>query len=123
MHIDHINIAAPADLLETVRAFYCEVLGLKDGFRPRFGQNGYWLYAGDKAIVHLSESERHRRKESPGYLDHVAFQTSGLKSMIARLDANRIEYRSNHIPEFNMTQLFFTDPAGTGLEVNFPDET
>lgn len=123
MHIDHINIAAPEELLERVRNFYCAVLDLTEGFRPEFSQKGFWLYAADRPIVHLSESGRHQRGEHRGHLDHVAFQTAGLEAMIERLRVNNIEFRSSYIPEFNMTQLFFTDPAGTGLEVNFPGES
>jgi hypothetical protein len=52
----------------------------------------------------------------------VAFRASGLASMKNRLASAGVEYRSGFIAEFNMTQLFFKDPAGTGLEVNFPDE-
>jgi catechol 2,3-dioxygenase-like lactoylglutathione lyase family enzyme len=123
MRIDHINIAAPYPLLETVRVFYCAVLGLEDGFRPPFEHRGFWLYSGDKPLVHLSERNEEPSSGGGGYLDHVAFQSSGLHDMIGRLVAHDIGYRSNYIAEFNMTQLFFRDPAGTGLEVNFPDET
>lgn len=123
MHIDHINIAAPYRLLETVRDFYCVVLELEDGFRPRFPQRGFWLYSGDKALLHLSERKAAKTGNGVGYLDHVAFRSSGLQAMIERLDAHDVRFRRSYIAEFNMTQLFFKDPAGTGLEVNFPDES
>ena len=122
MHIDHINIAAPFDLLEKVRDFYCAVLKLEDGFRPGFSDRGFWLYSDDKPLIHLSERSGRSESHQPGYLDHVAFRSSGLGTMKDRLASHGIEYRSGYIQEFNMTQLFFTDPAGTGLEVNFPDE-
>jgi catechol 2,3-dioxygenase-like lactoylglutathione lyase family enzyme len=122
MRIDHINICAPAGLVARVRDFYCAVFGLVEGFRPQFQSPGYWLYAGDRALVHLSVNDRHGAGDGPGHLDHVAFQTSGLEQLLERLRALEIEYRSNYIPEFEMTQVFFTDPAGTGLEVNFPGE-
>jgi extradiol dioxygenase family protein len=32
MHLDHINIAAPAELLAKTRDFYCDVIGLAEGF-------------------------------------------------------------------------------------------
>jgi catechol-2,3-dioxygenase len=118
MHIDHINIAAPMELLERVRDFYCSVLDLREGFRPNFSQRGFWLYADDKPIIHLSESNRRQDNEQQGHVDHVAFQTTGVDALIGRLTAKNIEYRSDYIPELNMTQLFFKDPAGTGLEVN-----
>lgn len=122
MHVDHINIAAPADLLEEVRAWYGKILGLENGFRPEFQSDGYWLYAHGKPIVHLSEHDGYLEDDKQGYLDHVAFQTSGLDVMEERLNSLGIEYRSNHIPEIPMTQLFTRDPAGTGVEINFPNE-
>jgi catechol-2,3-dioxygenase len=122
MRIDHINIAGPMELLERVRDFYCAVLDLEDGFRPGFSQRGFWLYAGDKPLIHLSESSRHQGNDRQGHLDHIAFQTTGLEAMIGRLESNGIEFRSSHTPELNMSQLFFKDPAGTGLEINFLNE-
>ena len=58
-----------------------------------------------------------------GYLDHIAFRGSGLADMRARLERQGVEYRSSYIEESNMTQLFFHDPSGTKLEINFPGET
>ena len=57
-----------------------------------------------------------------GHLDHVAFRTSGLARFVARLDALNVAFEQNFVPELGLTQLFFTDPAGTGLEVGFPGE-
>lgn len=55
-------------------------------------------------------------------IDHIAFRSRNPGAMRRRLDDKGVEYRSGYIPEFNMTQLFFKDPAGNGIEVNFPDE-
>jgi catechol 2,3-dioxygenase-like lactoylglutathione lyase family enzyme len=122
VNIDHINISAPLPLLEQVRDFYCAIFGLEDGFRPAFSRRGFWLYAEDRALIHLIESEDHFASEQPGYLDHVAFRLTGLAGLIARLDARAVQYRLSQRPELGMTQVFFTDPAGTGLEANFIGE-
>jgi len=122
MHIDHINISAPKLLLEEVKSFYCSVFNLTDKFRPSFSANGYWLYAGEKAIVHLFESDMHFENEKQGYLDHIAFQTTGLKDIIKKLKALRVKYSEAYLPEVDLTQLFFKDPAGIGVEVNFINE-
>ena len=123
MQLDHFNIAAPMDLLDEVRDFYVAVLGFETGPRPDFGRRGYWLYSGGRPSVHLIESDRHTAAREKGYLDHVAFRSSGLADVRKRLEANGVEYRASYIDELEMTQLFFTDPAGTGLEVNFPGES
>jgi catechol 2,3-dioxygenase-like lactoylglutathione lyase family enzyme len=122
MHIDHINIRAPQDLLERVRQFYCSVFGLEEGFRPAFSSGGYWLYAGDCPLVHLSIGGEKQAGGPPAHLDHVAFQSAGLEAFRKTLDASGVAYRCAYIPEIDLSQLFFSDPAGTGLEVNFPGE-
>jgi hypothetical protein len=43
--------------------------------------------------------------------------------MIERLNTKNIEYRSSYIAEINMSQIFFHDPAGTRIEVNFLNES
>lgn len=122
MQIDHINIKAPPALLEEVREFYCAVLGLKEGFRPDFQSAGFWLYADGNPIVHLSFGGEKPAPSGAGYLDHVAFQADGLEAFLSLLDGRGINYRCSFIPELGLTQVFFRDPAGTGLEVNFPRE-
>jgi catechol 2,3-dioxygenase-like lactoylglutathione lyase family enzyme len=123
MRLDHVNIKAPGDLIEEVKDFYCQVLDLEPGFRPEFASRGYWLYAADKAIIHLSISDEMQGSGSGGFIDHVAFQTSGLNNAVEKLALLNISVRRNYIPELDMTQLFIQDPAGTGVEINFPGES
>ena len=123
MHIDHINISAPAELLLKVRDFYCDILGLSEGFRPKFSRNGFWLYSEGKPIIHLVESLDHHRNERQGFFDHFALQASGLVKVLEQLNATGIEYKLSHLPEINLSQIFFKDPSGTGVEVNFIDES
>lgn len=42
--------------MEETCAFYCDLLGLEAGFRPQFKSTGYWLYAGNGAIIQLVEN-------------------------------------------------------------------
>lgn len=123
MRIDHINIKAPAELIEEVKDFYCAVLDLEPGFRPSFSSPGYWLYAAEKPLVHLSVSAETAAPDTGSYLDHVAFQTSGLDAVLEKLASLNISARRNYIPELEMTQIFIQDPAGTGIEINFPGES
>jgi glyoxylase I family protein len=122
MELDHFNIAAPGELLETCRAFYVDVLGFEVGFRPAFARRGYWLYAAGVPAIHLVESEQHRAGQG-GYLDHIAFRAREPDAVVARLEAHAVPYRRSEIAELGMTQLFFSDPAGTGLELNFRGES
>jgi catechol-2,3-dioxygenase len=123
MHIDHVNISAPRDLLLKVKDFYCDVLGLAEGFRPKFSKNGFWLYAEGKPIIHLVESLEHHRNETQGFFDHFALQTTGLAKVIEKLDSIGTEYKTSHLPEIGLSQIFLKDPSGIGVELNFLNET
>jgi catechol 2,3-dioxygenase-like lactoylglutathione lyase family enzyme len=123
MHIGHINIRAPAALLERERQFFRDILGLLDGPRPDFSSKGYWLYADDRPIVHLSQSQQALRGAPTGYLDHVAFRGASLDALLQRLQRQNIEYSTARLDELGMTQVFFKSPSNTGIEVNFIDET
>lgn len=122
MYIQHINICAPSDVLKEVRDFYCSVLNFVDGFRPEFTSKRYWLYANDNALVHLTESDKHYPNSRQGYFDHVSFQITGLISVVANLKSMGISYESDYLPEICMTQLFFKDPLGIGVEINFVND-
>ena len=122
MNLHHINIKAPATLMEEEKRFFCDLLGLREGDRPDFSSKGHWLYSGDQAIVHLSLSEQHFSNEREGYFDHVAFQTSELADLLQRLDTAGIKYSSNYVSQLGMTQVFLKSPSATGIEVNCLDE-
>ena len=123
MKLHHINIKAPRELLEQEKNFFCEVLELREGDRPDISSKGYWLYAGDEPIVHLSESETDFRNEQQGYFDHVAFQTTNLDKLIQILKAREIDYSTVYLTERNVTQVFFRAPSHIKIEVSFENET
>jgi catechol 2,3-dioxygenase-like lactoylglutathione lyase family enzyme len=122
MKLDHINIKAPIALLEREKNFFCDVLGLKEGKRPDFAFRGYWLYAGDQPVVHLSESDAHGGDGAQAAIDHVAFRSSGLDTFVQVLAEKEIEYRAVYVPDLDMTQVFFRAPSDTKIEVNFLKE-
>ncbi|WP_163836032.1 VOC family protein [Spartinivicinus ruber] len=123
MFIEHINISTPIELLDKLKLFYCELFGLVEGYRPNFFRKGYWLYFDEKALIHLTESNKHYSNERQGYLDHIAFQATGLEEFIDKLREFKIKFNIEHLSDIGMTQLFFKDPAGIGVEVNFLHET
>lgn len=126
--LNHFTVR-PADL-ERSRAFYAEVLGLPEGYRPPLGFPGHWLYCGDVPTVHLigpreAEAGQPPRVAGPtGLLDHIAFSCTGLAAMKANLAARGIAFEERVIPRDRQTQLFLRDPDGIAVELNYPpDET
>lgn len=120
MQLDHINIVTP-DVPGTV-AFFADILGLKEGFRPNFSFPGAWLYGdGDApAIVHIVGDEP--APGGTGPLDHVAFRAEDMPALTARLERHDIQYASRVLPTTGGRQVFFTAPFGLKIEVNFPPE-
>lgn len=119
LRIDHVNIGGSAELVGACRDFYVGVLGLREGERPPFQSRGWWLYAADAPIVHLSVRDHGLGAQPPGPLDHFALQCTGLEEMKQRLDARGVRFTMEQVPDRNQTQVFLTDPAGIALELNF----
>jgi catechol 2,3-dioxygenase-like lactoylglutathione lyase family enzyme len=119
MQLDHMNISASLELMETLRDFYCDVLGFRVGPRPEIPIPGYWLYAesGDRGIIHLIESNQHRPPDS-SHLDHIAFQVEDLHPIKAALNSREIPFGYRALPDFGLEQIQFTDPAGIKIEIN-----
>jgi catechol 2,3-dioxygenase-like lactoylglutathione lyase family enzyme len=121
-YLDHFNIRAPKKQLNTVKDFYIDILGFNVGFRPKLGGIGHWLYAGSNAIIHLSEDESRTSRKNEDSFDHIAMRCVGVNEFAKKLNENSIQYKSAYIPEIDLTQLFFKDPAGVTIELNFKGE-
>jgi catechol 2,3-dioxygenase-like lactoylglutathione lyase family enzyme len=115
---NHFNLRAPQPLVDRLRDFYVEVVGLHVGWRPPFDFGGYWLYLGEQAVLHLVEAPAHG---DGGTYDHIAFTASDAPGMEARLREQGVPFRSSNVPATGRTQIFVKDPAGNGVEFNFPE--
>ena len=125
INLNHVNIRAPQPLLDRVRDFYVEVVGLKEGDRPNVGIAGYWLYAGDAAIVHLMDSAFRGLGDGDlaaetSYVDHFALTCTDVDATEEKLKSLGVDYRRNDAPQHGFSQLIMKDPAGVGVELNFP---
>lgn len=118
---DHYNLRAERPVLEELKAFYCDVVGLTVGERPPFRRFGYWLYAGGRPVLHLSEANESetRSRTAVTTFAHAAFNCTGRADFERRLRALGIAYRTDSVPLLDLVQLFFKDPAGNGVELQF----
>jgi catechol-2,3-dioxygenase len=118
---NHYNLRAPRALLDELKDFYCETLGLTVGERPAFRSFGYWLYAGSRDVLHLSETAlgEVRATHVATTFDHVAFTCTDPMGMEKILVERRIEFGERFIDQTGTKQIFFRDPAGNGVELNF----
>ena len=123
--IDHYNLRSDEKMIETLKDFYINIVGLKLGHRPPFKSKGYWLYAKEKDVLHLSSSKDNVKNliNVNSTLDHVSFSASDKVFFTEILARNNIFFKERYIPEIDIEQLFFKDPAGNGIELIFLDKS
>jgi catechol 2,3-dioxygenase-like lactoylglutathione lyase family enzyme len=118
--MDHFNILT--DDLPATLAFYEEFLDLKPGARPPFSFPGAWLYAdggkGKDPILHVVAG-RPKSQLVKGVIDHMAFHGTGLAQTVAKLKSKGIDYELRKLPAYGTWQLFFHDPNGAKVEIDF----
>lgn len=119
--INHINIVVTPRLMEAVRNFYVDVIGLDDGERPHVGIPGHWLYSDSDPILHLMvpRSEIHEAITGSGTIDHIALTCNDFPGMLQRIERAGVSYQKRVIEDEGFAQLFVTDPAGVKVELNF----
>ncbi len=118
----HYNLRADSALLITLRDFYVAAVGLEIGPRAPLSHHGFWLNAGGRDVLHLSEErpEDKRRSGADLTFDHVAFDCTNSLEAKARLAKLAINFVEKRVPGSGKLQLFFRDPAGNGIELLFP---
>jgi catechol 2,3-dioxygenase-like lactoylglutathione lyase family enzyme len=130
-HLEHYLVVSEA--LERTKDFYCNVLGMRIGDRPKLGFDGYWLYLANVPCLHLADRASYtsykarvgtpvpQQTVDTGSIDHIAFNATGFADMIARLEGRGLTYRQNSIPDIGLKQIFVQDPNAITLELNFRD--
>ena len=123
--INHYNLRAKPEIIEILKSFYVDIVGLQVGHRPPFKNGGYWLYANEKDVLHLSFSKNDITNELhvSSTFDHMAFTAKNEMDHINVLKENNIDYIIREVPEIGTRQIFFKDPAGNGIELIFSNES
>ena len=130
-HIAHYLIAAN-DVRQT-RDWYCNVLGMEEGWHPEFGFPVVWLYANGVDVVHIGQNAEQASESQKAYLgrtaqdtgsgtgaiDHIAFLATGLDDTLARLRRHGVEFKERRASGQALYQVFMFDPNGIKVELNF----
>ena len=130
-HIEHFLVAA--DDIDATRDWYARVLGMRSGPHPEFGFPVHWMYIGEVDVVHIGPSAKgageiqkkylgRTSRDSgtgTGALDHIAFRATGLRDMMEHLKKEKISFNQRRANGQALYQLFFYDPNGIKIELNF----
>ncbi len=117
--MNHFTILT--DDVEGTVGFYGQLLGLAAGLRPAFGFPGAWLYANGAPILHVIGG-RPKSELHAGVIDHMAFSGTDLAGLLAKLEERRIEHTCRRQVDSGVWQVFFFDPNGARVEIDFPAE-
>ena len=119
------------DDIDATRNFYRDILQMEQGFRPTMEFPGYWLYADGIACIHIGERTAYQtyadaaglaasqRAPGTGPVDHIAFRTQDIDEIVTRLKRHGVAFGQNAVPDIGLRQLFFYDPNGLKIEINF----
>lgn len=119
--MNHFTVLA--EDLEKTREFYRTILGLTEGYRPPLGFPGAWFYLGDHALLHIVAQDKLPHPRA-GVLDHMAFTVTDLPASLDKLKQHGIDYELIHQVGSRVWQVFFFDPNGAKIELDFaPDDT
>jgi len=120
--LDHVNLRTTQ--LDTMIAWYTDVLGLRHGERPDSSSRGAWIYAGNRAVVHLVEVEGEPGigAETALKLEHFAFSATGLAEFEATLRDRGEAMSRSEISAINVVQMNVWDPDGNHIHVDFPSD-
>ena len=130
-HIEHFLVAA--DDIDATRDWYARVLGMTSGPHPDFGFPVHWMYLGELDVVHIGPSARmagaiqkqylgrtsQGSEQGTGAIDHIAFRATGLRAMLEHLKREQIRFTQRRANGQALFQLFFHDPNGIKIELNF----
>lgn len=115
--IDHVQLTLPTGAEAQARAFYCDLLGLRELPKPDAlkKNGGLWLALGDTQL-HLGVDDATDRRRSRA---HVAFWTDDVGAWRTKLREAGVEVvDGTPIPGHDRFEL--RDPFGNRLEVIGP---
>ena len=120
--LDHVNIRT--ERCDETRDFFVDIVGLRVGDRPPFNFGGYWLYAGEQAVIHLTDA---RDQDAHGLaagragaaIDHVSFRMTGYAPLREKLERKGLPFETRVVPRNGDVQIFVDDPNGVTVELTF----
>jgi catechol 2,3-dioxygenase-like lactoylglutathione lyase family enzyme len=125
--LDHVNIITE-DMEETIR-FLVNVFDfdVRDAPPPLDPKHYQWLYdSNGRAIFHINSKQAQQAyvREThagpmTGAIHHIALKCSGYDAFRGQLERHSVDYRTHEISAANLKQIFFHEPNGVLIELNF----
>ena len=110
--IEHVQLAMPRGGEDEARAFYDQLLGIREVPKPGHlaARGGCWFEDGDLKI-HLGVEDNFRSARKA----HPALLVDGLRGLIIKLNAAGVGVEADELEEFS--RVYTHDPFGNRLEL------
>ena len=115
--LNHVSISA-VDLAESTR-FYVDVLGMEEIATPTFTRPVQWLRVGGLQL-HLFVDEKDGEPPPRHHLGLTVDDFDEAYRMVKQYVDDEWGWRLVELPS-RQVQLYFRDPAGNLIELNWPD--
>lgn len=116
--LDHVNVRTAR--LDAMVEWYGRILGMATGPRPDFSFPGAWLYAGGNPVIHLvGVAEAPAADAGELRIEHFALSGTGLRPLLARLEAAGERAETRRLPSFPIVQVNVWDPDGNHIHLDF----
>lgn len=117
MRLHHAQITIPKGAESQARAFYCEVLGLREIPKPESlqGRGGFWVEVGDQQL-HIGTEDGVDRNATKA---HLAYQVTHITQWREKLTQHGIRIEEQ-IPIPGLNRFEFRDPFGNRVEFTEP---
>ncbi|SIS69580.1 VOC family protein [Neptunomonas antarctica] len=120
---DHLSLSAINP--QRMKDFLCDLLGFEVGSRPGLPFDGYFLYAGDKDVVHIfphRASHEQQQSEVSGVTEqnivhHVSFYSDDFDEVMVRIATLNLNYSMNTVPDSSVKQIFVRAPENLIIEI------
>ena len=107
--------------LAAAKAFYGDVLGLRELARPAFDFEGAWYQLGDRQlhlIVHPPARALRGTSETDSRDGHFEVRVANLETTLAYLRSRGVIVKESRMNVTPWAQLYITDPDGNVIEFN-----
>lgn len=127
-NLDHFTLRTAK--VEETAAFFRDVIGLEEGWRPAFPFPGKWMYSADRPLLHIASLNTENEElnsylgvrstgNGSGTLDHIAFRCINLIEHQQRLLNLGLTFSERVVPDLSEHQVFVDDPNGIKIELIF----
>lgn len=116
---DHLSLSAKNP--EKMKDFLIALLDLKVGTRVNLSFDGYFLFAGEKDVIHIFDQNQNVNSTNvtieQNIVHHVSFFSDSYNDVMDRISSLDLRYSINQVPDSPTVQIFVRAPENLIIEI------